>query len=145
MPSKASVKGALTSTPGRFNYNAMLGLAGANAACNTSFAGTHACTLQELQSAPTSELMGLKDTANMTVTSFWAIDPSAPDLQQCNDDVNSHLNWEYATAHTASRGEKVVLNPDGTLGGLDASGKPDATHMGLQCNFSGNAWVACCQ
>jgi hypothetical protein len=40
------LKGALTSTPGRFNHNAMLGLPGANAACNTNFAGTHACTYQ---------------------------------------------------------------------------------------------------
>jgi hypothetical protein len=134
------LKGALTSTPGRFNYNAMLGLPGANAACNTSFAGTHACTYQELQSsAAAGDLKGLMDTANPPnpVTSFWAIDSSAPPLQQCNDDVNSHLNWEYATAHTASRGEKVALdNATGTLGPLQ---------MSLQCNFSGNAWVGCCQ
>ena len=45
------LKGALTPTPGRFNYNATLGLPGANAACNTNFAGTHACTYAELQTA----------------------------------------------------------------------------------------------
>ena len=44
------LKGALTATPGRFNYNAQLGLPGANAACNTNFPGTHACTYAELQS-----------------------------------------------------------------------------------------------
>jgi hypothetical protein len=141
------VRGSLTSTVGKFNYNAQLGLPGANAACAAAFACTRACTLEELKSAPKSELMGLKDTSNMTVTSFWAIDPSAPDLQQCVDDAvgGSGKVWEYGTAHTPSRGEKVDLNPDGTLGGLDASGKLDATHMGLQCNFSGNAWVACCR
>ena len=70
-------------------------------------------------------------------TSFWAIDSSADPLQQCNDDVNSHQNWEYATAHTSSRGEKADLdNAAGTLGTLQT---------GLQCNFSGNAWVGCCQ
>jgi hypothetical protein len=134
------LKGALASTPGRFNFNAMLGLPGANAACNTNFAGTHACTYQELQSAAASgDLKGLKDVTAMTVTSFWAIDSSATPLQQCQDDVQggSGLNWEYATAHTASRGEKVALdNAAGTLGSLT---------MNLQCNFSGNAWVACCQ
>ena len=138
-PSRAgTVKGALAPTAGRFNFNAMLGLPGANAACNTNFAGTHACSYQELQSAAAAgDLKGLKDVKAMTVTSFWAIDSSAPALQQCNDDVNSHQNWEYATAHTASRGEKVDLdNAAGTLGPLT---------MSLQCNFSGNAWVACCQ
>src|SRR5262249_40175087 len=132
-PRAGTVKGALASTPGRFNFNAMLGIPGANAACNTNFAGTHACTYQELQTAAAAGgLTGLKDVANMPVTSFWAIDSSADPLQQCNDDVNSHQNWEYATAHTMSRGEKVDLNnAAGTLGTLQTS---------VQCNISGNAW-----
>jgi hypothetical protein len=132
-----TVKGALAPTPGRFNFNAMLGLPGANAACSTNFAGTHACTYAELQSAAGAGLMGLKDVANTPVTSFWAIDSSADPLQQCNDDVNSHQNWEYATAHTMSRGEKVALdNAAGTLGTLQ---------MSIQCNIAGTSWVACCQ
>ena len=144
-PRAGTVKGALASTPGRFNFNAMLGLPGADAACNTSFAGTHACTYQELQTAAAAgDLKGLKDISTptpMTVTSFWAIDSSAPALQQCNDDVSSHLNWEYATAHTMSRGEQVALdNAAGTLGALQTS---------VQCNFGASgpeaAWVACCQ
>jgi hypothetical protein len=135
-----TVKGALLSTPGRFNYNMMLGLPGANAACNTNFPGTHACTYAELQTAAAAGgLKGLKDIGSNTVTSFWAIDSSQPALQQCNDDIagGSGLNWEYATAHTASRGQKVDLdNAAGTLGPLQSS---------LQCNFSGNSWVGCCQ
>jgi hypothetical protein len=138
-PPPAGLQGALTATAGRFNYNLMVGLPGADAACNSSFPGTHACTYAELQTAETAgQLAGLKDTANNTVTAFWAIDNSAPVLQQCQDDTpgtGSLLNWEYPTAHTASRGEKVNLsNPTGTLGGL---------MMGLQCNFS-TAWVGCC-
>ena len=136
------VKGSLTATPGRFNYNLMLGLPGANSACNTNFAGSHACTLAELQSAPSSQLAGLKDTSNMTVVSFWAIDPAAdPVTRQCCDDVNfnpctSANNWEYQTAHTASRGQTVALNNvTGTLGPLVTM---------LQCNATNN-WVACCQ
>src|SRR6058998_1007899 len=77
------VKGSLTATLGRFNYNLMLGLPGANSACSTNFGGAHACTYAELQAAPTSDLVCLKDTASMTVTSFWAIDSLQPALQQC--------------------------------------------------------------
>ncbi|HXJ33578.1 MAG TPA: hypothetical protein VMS22_06000, partial [Candidatus Eisenbacteria bacterium] len=141
MPSGGSIlKGALVPTVGRFNYNLSLGLPGANSACNTNFTGTHACTYAELQSAAAAgDLVGLHDTASGVVTSFWAIDPTAAALSQCNDDAmgGSGLNWEYGTAHTASRGQKVPLdNAAGTLGALQT---------GLQCNFSGSSSVGCCQ
>lgn len=141
LPSGGSVlEGALTVTPGRFNYNLTLGLAGANAACNTRFSGTHACTVMDLHNAQAAgDLVGLQDTANNVVNSFWAIDGSQPALQQCNDDAagGSGLNWEYGTAHTPSRGQKLPLdNAMGTLGALQS---------GLQCNFSGNSWVGCCR
>ncbi len=138
-PTTGNVVGSLTATLGRFNYNLMLGLPGANSACNTNFAGSHACAVQELQAAPASELTGLKDTANLTVTSFWAIDSCAPILQQCNDDAagGSGLNWEYGTAHTASRGEQIPL--DNTTGALGT------VQMGVQCNIAGTSWVGCCQ
>ena len=130
------LQGALTATPGRFNYNLTIGLPGANAACNTNFAGTHACTYAELQSAEAAgDLDGLKDTAMITVTGFWAIDNAQPPLSQCQDDVTSFLNWEYGTAHTASRGNWVALtNGTGTLGTLQT---------GQQCNFT-SKWVGCC-
>jgi hypothetical protein len=138
------LKGALPPTLGRFNFNSMLGLPGANAACSTNFSGTHACTYAELQSAQAAgDLVELKDisTPPMAVTSFWAIDNSQPPLQQCNDDApgtGSGLNWEYGTAHTASRGQKVSLdNGAGTLGALQSS---------QQCALLGTpAWVGCCQ
>jgi hypothetical protein len=133
------VMGALTSTPGRFNYNLTLGLPGANAACNSNFPGTHACTYAELQIGEgAGDLVGLKDTAMNTVTSFWAIDNGQPGLQQCIDDAagGSNLNWEYGTAHTPSRGQRVTLtNGTGTLGSLQSS---------IQCNIAGNSWVGCC-
>jgi hypothetical protein len=138
-PLGAFVKGALTPTLGRFNYNLTLGLAGANAACNINFPGTHACTYAELTSAATTDLCLLKDTAMNPVNSFWAIDGAAPPLQQCNDDAigGSGLNWEYGTAHTASRGNKVALtNNSGVLLPLQVS---------VQCNISGTSNVGCCQ
>jgi hypothetical protein len=139
------VVGALVATPGRFNYNLTLGLPGADAACNTSFPGSHACTLAGLQNTPASALIGLKDTSNATVTSFWAIDPAAdPVTAQCFDDVGFNPNtqpghnWEYGTAHTISRGQKVALdNTTGILG--------PGIVTGVQCNFAPNNWVGCCQ
>jgi len=131
------VVGALTATPGRFNYNATIGLPGATAACSSNFSGAHLCTLAELQAAPASQLAGLRDTGGGSVTSFWAIDPNAPALMQCVDDVNSQLNWEYATAHTSSRGERIPLtNATGALGTLQT---------GVQCNISGTSWLGCCR
>jgi hypothetical protein len=138
-PPPPLIHGALPPTAGKFNYNMTLGLPGANAACNTNFAGTHACSYQELQTAEAAgQLVNLKDTNGATVTSFWVIDNTAPALQQCVDDAlgGSNLNWEYGTAHTASRGRKVNLtNPTGTLGVVQTS---------VQCNLSGSSWVGCC-
>jgi len=139
-PTGQVLKGSLTATPGRFNYNLTLGLPGSDAACNMNFSGTHSCTYSELQAAAAAcDLVGLKDTSNATVTSFWAIDSTAPALSQCVDDAmgGSNQNWEYATAHTASRGQRVTLNnATGALGSLET---------GVQCNISGNNWVGCCQ
>jgi hypothetical protein len=136
LPNGVELQGALTATPGRFNYNLTLGLPGANAACNTSFPGTHACTYQELQIAEAAgDLVGLMDTGNNAVQGFWAIDNAQPALQQCQDDVSSFLNWEYGTAHTASRGQHVALNNGtGALGALQSN---------QQCNFI-TRWVGCC-
>ena len=136
-PAGTILKGSLTATPGRFNYNLMVGLPAANAACNTNFPGTHACAYSELQAAAAAcDLRSLMDTSSMTVTSFWAIDSLRPPLNQCQDDVSSFQNWEYATAHTASRGDWVALNnAGGTLGPL---------MTGQQCNFV-SRWVGCCQ
>jgi len=133
------LQGALNATTGRFNYNLTLGLPGANAACNTNFPGTHACTYSELQAAEAAgDLDGLTDINAQAVTSFWVIDASHGGLLQCVDDAlgGSGLDWEYGTAHTASRGEKVPLNnPAGTLGALNS---------GVQCNISGQSSVGCC-
>lgn len=128
------LQGALTATSGRFNYNLTLGVPGANAACNSAFAGTHACTFAELQSAETAgDLDGLKDTAAATVTSFWVIDATHLDTDQCNDSMGSLQDWEYATAHTGVFAEIATLNnPTGDLG---------AAGGGICASMS---WVGCC-
>jgi len=134
------VVGALAPpTKGRFNYNAQFGLPAVNAACTTQFPGSHPCSQAELSAAPAGDLMGLQDSASTTVTSLWAINGSAPPLEQCQDDnaTGSFLNWEYGTAHTASRGRKFALsNGTGVLTGPTLE----------QCALLGTtSWVACCQ
>ena len=128
------LQGALPATTGRFNYNLTLGLPGSDAACNTAFAGTHTCTVTDLQNAAAAgDLDGLKDTTNVTVTSFWAIDNSHSTSVQCNDTLGSHNNWEYQTAHTNTFAEQVTLNnPAGTLGPV----------AGAIC--ANSSWVGCC-
>lgn len=143
--SQTELMGALPSTDGSFNYNLTVGLPGANAACNTSFPGTHACTYQELQIAEQAcDLTSLTDNAMNPVSSFWRIDSTLPLLSQCFDDVNfdpmdpmqAAHTWEYGTAHTPSRGQKVPLN---TVTGLLGAPGPN-----VQCNISGNSSVGCC-
>jgi hypothetical protein len=131
-PAPGAVRGALTPTSGRFNYNLTLGIAGATAACHSSFPNSHPCSYQELQDAVAGGSMtGLKDTANTTVTSFWAIDPLRSDFDQCTVSVP----WDYNTLHTGHKADTVSLdNPTGTLGTLQT---------GQACGAS--RWVACCQ
>ena len=139
-PAGIVLKGALPPTLGRFNYNLMVGLPAANAFCNTNFPGTHACLYSELQAAAAAcDLVGLTDINSNPVGSFWAIDPTAPILSQCNDDGigGSSLNWEYQTAHTASRGNRVTLNA--------GTGQLGALSTGNQCNLTGTSSVGCCQ
>jgi hypothetical protein len=82
------------------------------------------------------DLVGLTDINSNMVTRFWAIDPLKPPLLQCQDDVASLLNWEYGTAHTPSRGERVPLNNGtGVLGALQSM---------VQCNIAGTSSVGCC-
>lgn len=143
----STLKAVLPATGGRFNFNLTLGLPGANAACNAWAA--HACELTELQALPTSELTGITDTNGMTVTSFWGINSSADAANslanQCADDAAFPMpaqyvghKWEYGTAHTPSKGQKVPLdNGTGVLGAIQPN---------QACAIGGTAsWVGCCQ
>lgn len=129
------LQGALPVTSGRFNFAMTIGIPGANAACNTAFPGTHACTYAELQTAESAgDLDGLKDTTNATVTSFWAIDGTHANTLQCGASVP----WDYQTAHTGQFGEKVNLNNGtGALGALMSG-----AGQGVFC--AGTSWVGCC-
>lgn len=135
-PPGTVLKGILTPTTGRFNYNLVLGIPGSDAACASNFAGTHTCTYAELQAAEAAgDLDGAKDTSGTTVTSFWAIDASHANTLQCA----TLVPWDYATAHTGHFGEKVNLN-NGT-GALSAL--QSGSGAGVFCLNS--SWVGCCQ
>ena len=135
-PPGTVLKGILTPTTGRFNYNLVLGIPGSDAACASNFAGTHTCTYAELQAAEAAgDLDGAKDRNGTTVTSFWAIDAAHANTLQCGASVP----WDYATAHTGQFGEKVNLtNATGVLGALQSG-----AGAGVFC--LGSSWVGCCQ
>src|SRR5262249_44023534 len=143
------LNGALPATLGRFNFAGGIGLPGALTQCHATFgAGTRVCTYADLQSAAAAgDLVGLQDITSVTVTGFWAIDNSQPALQQCNDDApdtGSGLNWEYGTAHTQSRGEKVAIVDNPTPPPLKILG-PLQSGLTVLCSIGGTpSWVGCC-
>jgi len=124
-------QGALLQTSGRFTYQAIVGLTGADAECAVKYAGTHVCTYAELQTAEAAgDLDGAQDTDGVSVTSFWAIDGTRPDVDQCSVTVA----WDYATAHTGHFADVVNLNnATGALGSLTTGNLCLAQH-----------WVGCC-
>jgi len=125
-------QGALVRTNGRFTYQATIGIDGADAECNTLFPGTHACTLADLRAAAAvGELRGAMDTGGTAVESFWAIDPSRDDRDQCHTNVP----WDYATAHTGHFADLVTLN--------NASGELSALQEDRIC--AAQSWVGCCR
>ena len=124
-------QGALVRSTGRFTYQATVGITGADAECAVQFPATHACTYAELLLAEAAgDLIGAQDTGGSTVTSFWAIDPTRPDDDQCTVTVP----WDYATAHTGQFADSVALtNGTGALGSLQS---------GTLCGQL--RWVGCC-
>jgi hypothetical protein len=124
--------GALPVSSGRFTYSAIVGLAGADATCNTNFAGSHACTITELLTAEAAgELVGAMDTLANPVTVFWVIDSTLLPSQQCHQTIP----WDYATAHTGVGGTAATLT--------NATGDLGTPSSGLNCFQS--KWVGCCQ
>lgn len=124
-------QGALPMTTGRFTYQATVGISGADAECAAQYAGTHACLYSELQAAEAAgDLIGAQDTGGNPVASFWAIDPTRPDTDQCT----TTIAWDYATAHTGHFADSVTLNNGtGALGSLTS---------GSLCALQ--RWVGCC-
>jgi hypothetical protein len=113
------------------------GIPGADTRCNVEFPGTHSCTHAELLNADAAgDLVGIQDINSVTVTSFWLIDASHPNTDQCNlTAMGPAVRWQYQTVHTGVGGERVALN--------NGTGDLGATTSGLICFQS--SWVGCCQ
>jgi hypothetical protein len=132
------LKAVLSQTSGLFTYAMTSGVPGADTACNTAFAGSHACTYSELQAAEAAgDLDNIKDVDDDVVTSFWAIDPLRPEGVQCVENLGGGgMRWFYRTAHIDSSGDFVTLtNASGDLGSLQTGNR----------NCGNNRWVGCCQ
>lgn len=139
VPGGTVFKKALLKSNGLFTYSAMAGLAGADFTCNSNFAGSHACTFSELQTAEgLGELVGAQDLSGNSVTSFWVIDAGQANNRQCVD--GGAVVWHYATAHTGVGGMTVTLNNGtGALGSV-VGGPPG----GVSLNCTQQHWVGCC-
>lgn len=133
-----TVVGAIATT-GRFNLMSQLGLPGAEAACDASFSGSHVCKYAELQATQAGALSGLRDTGGALVTSFWAVDPAAPEAGQCGQTAFAGApRWTYNTAHIGVGGDFVELtNATGELGSFSAGG-------GNVRNCPNSKWIGCC-
>ena len=129
-------QGSLTATGGRWTYVGRLGMAGANAACGTSFPNSKVCTFDQLRKAASAgELRGAVDTMGNAVNSFWANNPESAGNRQCVDTSRENIPWTYQTGHIAIDGEYVTLDSvNGTLG---------ASTLQPHCNVV--HWVACCK
>lgn len=128
LPSATGFRGLLAQkSSGRFNFQMTLGVPGADAQCNTTFAGSHACTYDELQGAES------RGELSAVTATLWAIIPGNAGNVQCG----SNIPWDYATAHTGEYGERVAVTA-GVLGELE-SGDGDGVFCAAQNS------IACCQ
>jgi hypothetical protein len=135
------LKAVLTQSTGNFSYAGGSGLTGAQAQCTAAFAGTHPCSITDLQAAQAAgDLDHIKDPDDDVVTSFWAIDSTRPHTGQCGASDVSGPDWTYATGHLGVGGDFALLNNN--TGMLD----PVSLGGGVVRNCNGAArWVGCCQ
>ena len=130
-------RGSLPATTGRWTFQGMLGLNGANAACAAAFPGSAICPYSKLMMAQAKgELTNAVDTANNPVTEWWIDDPAAVNDLRCASNADM-IPWSYATADQGHVGKFVQLNrPAGTIGAVITAA------LGNGCNI--NRFVPCC-
>jgi hypothetical protein len=130
-------RGSLVPTTGRWAYNGVLGLTGADAACNANWPGSKGCSYTKLMAASMkvpSELVNAVDTNGTAVTSWWVDDPNVGE-GRCTSNADN-APWTYQTADQGHVGKFADLTPaTGALGAFTMGTLPS-------CNQTRN--VACC-
>ena len=104
--------GTLAPTNGVWNYMSMLGVPGADAACDALVAGSAHCTSTQLTAAAAQG-----DFVGASATSLWWDDPSLDDELRCGS-ATGLTPWTYGSAHLGCEGRSVTVN--GTTGALGA-------------------------
>lgn len=110
--SRLIYRGSLKATTGRWTYQGMLGLNGANAECAMRWPGSQICTYDKLMMAATRavpETTNATDHDGAAVTTWWIDDPTATGNERCQSDQDA-IPWSYGTADQGHVGKYVTLN-----------------------------------
>ncbi len=119
--SKLIYRGSLPASTGRWQYQATLGLTGANADCEAHWPGTAICPYAKLLAASmkaTPETINAMDYNNQPVTTWWIDDTTASNNQRCVSN-QENIPWSYATADQGHVGKSVALM-NATTGAISA-------------------------
>lgn len=131
-------RGSLPATTGRWNYQNVLGMTGANNECAARWPGSAVCTYEKLLAASTKatpETINAADFNAVAVTSWWVDDAAALGTQRCQSNADG-IPWSYGTADQGHVGKFVTLTP--------ATGAITALQTGTLPSCNGTRNVACC-
>ncbi len=136
--SKLIYRGSLPANTGRWQYQAMLGISGANADCAAHWPGTAICPYDKLLAASlkaTPETINATDYNASPVTTWWIDDPAAPGGQRCIGNADA-IPWSYATADQGHVGKYATLTR--------ATGQISALILDVLPSCNQNRFVPCC-
>jgi hypothetical protein len=130
--SKLIYRGSLPATPGRWQFNATLGLDGANAMCEMKWPGSAICTYDKLLAASmkaTPETINATDYNGVAVTTWWIDDPNAGGNERCQSNADM-IPWSYGTADQGHVGKSVTLTAaTGAISALQTDTLPSCNQM----------------
>ena len=141
-------RGSLPPINGVWNLGGTLGLAGANAVCQSKFANTNnandhvgVCTYAQLQQASTTnppETINATDFNGTAVSQWWIDDPAATTDLRCSDQcAHNDTPWTYATAHLGNVGKFAQLTPATGAVSAVVVGTPNAGRNNTTCCTAG--------
>jgi hypothetical protein len=123
--SKLIYRGSLPATTGRWQFQATLGVDGANMDCDMHWPGTEVCTYEKLLSASMktpAETINATDYNGVAVTSWWMHDPAGTGEGRCTSNADMEP-WTYATQDQGHVGNSVTL-ADAATGEISALDTP---------------------